>query len=135
MAITLSRDRQHPRAGPVSGRASGENPSLIVEFKPDDTINPMNLSLPRNGHVTSVVTASVLAFTLTSSVYYSSSQSIRKQFNISHEVFSLWAALYVLKFTVRPVFWALISEMYGRQMLFIITLVCVTLAQRPAVLI
>ena len=42
-----------------------------------------------------------------------------EQFDVSQEVATLGISLFVLGFAIGPLFWAPLSEMYGRQVLFI----------------
>jgi MFS family permease len=93
----------------------------IVEFGPGDADNPMNFSPARKWFITSIVTTSILAITLTSSAYSSSATQIMDEFGASREVFALGVSLFVLGFTVGPALWAPLSELYGRQILFVVT--------------
>ncbi len=94
---------------------------FIVEFPEGDAGNPMNFPNWRKWLITTIVTLSVLAVTLTSSAYSASSQQVRAEFGASSEQFSLGIALYVLGFAVGPSLWAPLSELYGRRIWFIIT--------------
>lgn len=109
----------HP-SSPYHGSGTALDP-FVVEFGVGDPRNPMNFSAARKWMITSVVTLSVFAVTLTSSAYSGSADQIREEFNSSREVFALGISLYVLGFAVGPALWAPLSELYGRQVLFIIT--------------
>jgi len=47
-----------------------------------------------------------------------------RQFGTSEEVGTLGLSLFVLGFAIGPLFWAPLSEMYGRQILYFTTLAC-----------
>ncbi|KAI1378153.1 major facilitator superfamily domain-containing protein [Hypoxylon crocopeplum] len=94
---------------------------FIVEFVAGDPHNPMSFSAAKKWFITSIVTASVFAVTLTSSAYSGSAKNIIAEFDISSEVYTLGVALFVLGFAVGPALWAPLSELYGRQILFITT--------------
>jgi MFS family permease len=94
---------------------------IIVEFPPGDPTNLMNFTPTRKWFITFIVTVSILAITLTSSAYSSSAAQVMAEFDSSPEVFALGVSLFVLGFAVGPAFWAPLSELYGRQILFITT--------------
>jgi MFS family permease len=94
---------------------------IVVEFSPGDIRNPMNFPTPKKWLITSIVTMSVFAVTLTSSAYSGSAEQIIEEFHTSSEVFALGISLYVLGFAIGPALWAPLSELYGRRILFIIT--------------
>ncbi|OAL57101.1 putative MFS transporter [Pyrenochaeta sp. DS3sAY3a] len=94
----------------------------VVRFSPGDTRNPRNFPLRQKWLITSMVTISVFAVTMTSSAYSGSSNEIQIEFSISSEVNALGVALFVLGFAIGPLLWAPLSELYGRQLLFKTTL-------------
>jgi multidrug resistance protein len=94
---------------------------FVVDFRANDPQNPMNFSSARKWLITSIVTLSVFAITLTSSAYSGSSEGIILEFNCSTEVYALGISLFVLGFAVGPALWAPLSELYGRRILFITT--------------
>ena len=79
---------------------------FIVEFLPNDPLNPMNWSLARKWLYTVIVTLSVFVVTLTSSAYAASANEVIAEFNISKEVFSVGVSLFVLGFAIGPAVWA-----------------------------
>jgi MFS family permease len=107
-------------SNPYHGSGTPEDP-FVVEFLPGDPLNPMNFSSTRKWLITAIGTLSVFAITLTSSAYSSSTKEIKAEFNVSGEVFAVGIALFVLGFAVGPALWAPLSELYGRQVLFITT--------------
>lgn len=94
---------------------------VLVEFTPGDPTNPMNFTPAKKWFITFIVTISILAITLTSSAYSSSAAQVMAEFDASPELFALGVSLFVLGFAVGPAFWAPLSELYGRQVLFITT--------------
>ncbi|KAH7410875.1 major facilitator superfamily domain-containing protein [Cadophora sp. MPI-SDFR-AT-0126] len=94
---------------------------FVVEFLSNDPQNPMNFSTSRKWLITSIGTLSVFAITLTSSAYSGSAKEIRNEFNVGTEIYTLGISLFVLGFAVGPAFWAPLSELYGRRILFITT--------------
>ena len=109
-----------PRQSPYNGAGTASDP-FVVEFLPGDVRNPMNFSNQKKWIITSIVTMSVFAVTLTSSAYSGSAEQIIEEFDASSEVFALGISLYVLGFAIGPALWAPLSELYGRQILFIVT--------------
>lgn len=91
---------------------------FLVRFPQGEPRNPMNFPARKKWIITSIVTTSVFAVTMTSSAYSASSNQIREAFAISPEVNALGVALFVLGFAIGPCLWAPLSELYGRQPLF-----------------
>ena len=110
-------EEAHP---PYSGQGTVSEP-YIVEFLHCDPDNPMNFPSWRKWLITSISTCSVFAVTLTSSAYSASADQIIVEFNTNSELFAAGIALFVLGFAVGPALWAPLSELYGRQILFIVT--------------
>ncbi|KAJ6787898.1 hypothetical protein PWT90_01881 [Aphanocladium album] len=110
---------QDPEAGEVDASLGHTNNPIIVEFRPGDPSNPLNFPAHKKWLITTVVTASVFAVTLTSSAYSASSEQILAEFHSSKEVFALGISLFVFGFAVGPPVWAPVSELYGRRILFV----------------
>ncbi|KAF3028233.1 hypothetical protein E8E15_010217 [Penicillium rubens] len=116
-----------------------EDDPFIVEFQKDDPGNPMNWGQSRKWFIAAIATLSVFAVTFTSSAYSVSANEVFKDFDISTEVFIVGLSLFVLGFAIGPAVWVrfdgailftyythsanigLRSELYGRQILWIIT--------------
>jgi MFS family permease len=111
---------EYLRQSPYNGAGTASDP-FVVKFLPGDVRNPMNFSNHKKWLITSIVTMSVFAVTLTSSAYSGSAEQIIEEFHASKEVFALGISLYVLGFAIGPALWAPLSELYGRQVLFIVT--------------
>lgn len=102
------------------GNGTVDDP-FVVEWLPQDPQNPMNFSSLKKWFITSIVTLSVLAITLTSSAYSGSASVLLVEFDTSRELISLGVSLFVLGFAIGPACWAPLSELYGRRILFIAT--------------
>lgn len=70
--------------------------------------------------ITGIATLSVFAVTLTSSAYSASAGPVTQEFHARNELFQAGVALFVLGFAVGPALWAPLSELYGRQTVFIV---------------
>lgn len=103
------------------GEGTDEKP-YIVEFQPNDGLNPKEFSGPKKWFIVAIISTSVLAVTLTSSAYSSSAVAIERDLHASSELFAGGIALYVLGFAVGPALWAPLSELYGRYIFFATTL-------------
>ncbi|KAJ5710586.1 Major facilitator superfamily domain general substrate transporter [Penicillium malachiteum] len=108
------------KAAVYEGRGTEEDP-FIVEFQKDDSGNLMNWGSFRKWFITFIATTSVFAVTLASSAYSASSDEIFEDFDISTEVFTLGLSLFVLGFAIGPALWGPLSELYGRQKLWVVT--------------
>lgn len=110
---------------PYPGSGTQEDP-FLVQWIPDDPRNPMLFSQTTKWLITSIVAVATLAVTLLSSAYTGGLAEIMMQFDIGREVATLGVSLFVLGFAIGPLFWAPLSELFGRQILFIGTYAVLT---------
>lgn len=103
-AATDSSEGEVEKSQIYDGQGTEEDP-FVVEFQKDDASNPMNWSQLRKWFITVIVTLSVFAVTLTSSVYAGSANEVIEDFNISAEVFIVGVSVFVLGFAIGPVVW------------------------------
>lgn len=101
---TASDPGEVEKSQPYDGHGTEDDP-FVVEFHKDDPGNPMNWSQPRKWFVTTIVTLSVFAVTLTSSAYSVSANEVFRDFDISNEVFILGLSLFVIGFAIGPAVW------------------------------
>ena len=92
-----------------------------VEFIPRDARNPLNFGMFKRWTITVLIAFATLAISFASSAYSGGIAEIMQEFNCSEEVATLGISLFVLGFAIGPLLWAPLSEMYGRQLLFIST--------------
>jgi multidrug resistance protein len=107
------------------GKGTEAEPYL-VEFIPDDPRDPMNFSQFKKWFITLTVAIATLAVAFVSSAYTGSTEQIIAEFGCSQEVATLGVSLFVLGFAIGPLLWAPLSELYGRQLLFIVTYAILT---------
>ncbi|KAF5010993.1 hypothetical protein FDECE_2863 [Fusarium decemcellulare] len=102
------------------GFGTQEDP-YVISWIPDDPRNPMGWSTFMRWFITVTAALATLAVTLVSSAYTGGITGIIAEFDISSEVATLGVSLFVLGFAIGPVLWAPLSEVFGRQVLFITT--------------
>lgn len=83
----------------------------MVEFLPNDPVNPMNYSNRTKWTITMLAAFVTLAVAFVSSAYSGGIPEIVKEFHTSEEVATLGIALYVCGFAVGPLLWAPFSEL------------------------
>jgi sugar phosphate permease len=98
----------------------------LVEFIENDPRNPMLFPQWKKWLITIDMAIATLAVAFVSSAYTGGVAQLLEQFRVSSEVITLGVSLFVLGFAIGPVFWAPLSELYGRQTLFTITYGCLT---------
>ncbi|KAF8848819.1 MFS general substrate transporter [Acephala macrosclerotiorum] len=103
-----------------SGSGTEEDP-YIVEFLHNDPRNPRNFSTRGKWFITILVAVATLGVTFDSSAYTGGMRQIIQQFDVNEEVATLGISLFVLGFAIGPLLWAPLSELYGRQIVFIAT--------------
>ncbi|CAI7609257.1 unnamed protein product [Penicillium manginii] len=110
---------------PYPGSGTEDDP-YAVTWIPEDPRNPMNFSEFRKWFLTAVVAIATLAVALVSSAYTGGVAEIEAEFGIGSEVATLGVSLFVLGFAVGPLLWAPLSELFGRQILFVTTYAALT---------
>ena len=110
---------------PYPGKGTQEDP-YQVEWILNDPINPLNFPGWKKWFITLTMAFSTLSITFSSSAYSGCILQIMEEFNVSQEVAITGVALFVLSFAIGPGIWGPLSELYGRQMLFIGTYGVVT---------
>ncbi|KAF7504779.1 MFS siderochrome iron transporter 1 [Endocarpon pusillum] len=105
---------------PYRGSGTEQDP-YQVEFIPHDPRNPMAFPAWKKWGITIVMAIATLAVAFVSSAYSGGIRGILMEFKASQEVGILGISLFVLGFAIGPLLWAPMSELYGRQILFIVT--------------
>ncbi|KAL8722819.1 MAG: hypothetical protein Q9225_000768 [Loekoesia sp. 1 TL-2023] len=108
--------RSHHYAG-----SGTEDDPYVVEFLPDDPRNPMGFSMFRKWTITLLVAFVTLAVAFVSSAYSGGIVEIVKELHTSEEVATLGISLFVCGFAIGPLFFAPLSELYGRQIILFCT--------------
>lgn len=102
------------------GAGTEEDP-YVVEWIDDDPRNPMLYSNTKKWCLTMLVAIATLAVAFVSSAFSGGASQVVAAFGISEEIFTLGISLFVLGFAIGPLLWAPLSELFGRQILYIIT--------------
>lgn len=98
-----------------------------VEFDgPDDPLCPFNWSRTQKFTNGFVMTFPSLALVWGSAIYGSSMEMIEEVFHVGQAVSALGVSLYILGFACGPVFWGPLSEVYGRRLPLICSLIGLT---------
>jgi len=102
------------------GSGTDKDP-YIVGWTVDDSRNPLLFSDGREWLWTMLVALANMAVALATSAYTAPAKELTTDFGISQEVSELGFSFFVLGFSVGPVFWGPLSELYGRQTVFVET--------------
>ncbi|OKO98010.1 hypothetical protein PENSUB_9590 [Penicillium subrubescens] len=105
---------------PYAGSGTEQDP-FVMEWIPNDPRNPMQFNPRIKWLYTVIVAFAILAVSLASSAYAGSISEVLKDMDVSEEVATLGVSLFALGFAVRPLLWAPLSELVGRQVVFLIT--------------
>ncbi|ORY31964.1 major facilitator superfamily domain-containing protein [Naematelia encephala] len=89
--------------------------TLVTWDGPDDPENPQNWPRTKKVGVTALLGFTTMSATFASSIFSSASPYVAKQYGISSEVGILGLSLYLLGFTVGPIVFGPVSEVYGRK--------------------
>lgn len=100
------------------GQGTEDDP-YVVQWIDNDPRNPMLYSEVKKWSLTMLVALATLAVAFVSSAYSGGANEVIMEFGCSREVFTLGISLFVLGFAIGPLLWAPMSELFGRQVLFI----------------
>jgi hypothetical protein len=103
---------------PYKGSGTEQDP-YRVEFLPEDPRNALQYPTVKKWILTNVVALATLAVSFASSAYSGAITKVIAEFGCSEETATLGTSLFVLGFALGPLIWAPISELYGRQVVFI----------------
>ncbi|KAJ5663222.1 Major facilitator superfamily domain general substrate transporter [Penicillium longicatenatum] len=116
---TLLTDKVRHHGYPGSGTT--EDP-YVVDWLPNDPKNGFNMSPGMKWVIVMICAFNTLACSLASTIFSGAILQLKDYFHISDEVSILTVSLFVLGFAVGPVIWGPLSELYGRQAIYLITL-------------
>ncbi|KAJ7046532.1 MFS general substrate transporter [Mycena alexandri] len=111
-----------------SGSGTKEDP-YIVDFSEGDPENPLNFHNCKKWIITSQLAFATWTISFSSSVYSGGLEAMARDLHISDNVAILGLSLYVLGFALGPLIFAPMGEMYGRRLVFFITLASYTVFQ------
>ncbi|OHE93784.1 major facilitator superfamily transporter [Colletotrichum orchidophilum] len=107
------------------GQGTHEAP-YVVDFLPDDAHNPQTFPKWKKWTYTIEQAIATLAVAFVSTAYSGGIAEVIRDFKVSTEIGILGVSLFVVGFAVGPLMWAPMSELYGRQYLFIATYMALT---------
>ena len=110
---------------PYQGNGTEEEPFAVV-WMDNDPRNPLQWSYSYKWVIVLSSAFSVLGVTFASSAFSGGIRGLVEEFHTSAEVAILGLSLFVLGFAVGPLVSAPLSELYGRQVLFLVTFGCFT---------
>ncbi|KXG53352.1 Major facilitator superfamily domain, general substrate transporter [Penicillium griseofulvum] len=105
---------------PCEGSGTEEDP-YVVQWMPKDFRNPLQLKPSMKWFITVVAAIETLVVALVSSAYTGGLLQIKENFGTTTEIATLGVSLYVLGFALGPLIWAPMSELFGRQIVFVTT--------------
>ncbi|KAI1419991.1 MFS general substrate transporter [Xylaria sp. FL1777] len=100
------------------GTGTEEDP-YVVEWLPRDPRNPFGFSMGKKVFITIVMALSSLSVSFSSSAYLSPAALIAQDLKTTQEVVTLGIFTFNLGQAFGPFFWGPLSELYGRQVVFV----------------
>ncbi|WVF71132.1 hypothetical protein IAT40_005929 [Kwoniella sp. CBS 6097] len=99
------------------GKGTIDEP-FLVDFGPEDPTNPYNWSKKYRWFLTLLIGITALCPPFTSVSYSSTVIEVSKDFGMSRELATAGISLFILGNAIGVLFWAPLSEIYGRQLAF-----------------
>lgn len=94
---------------------------FVVTWIPEDAGNPMNWGKGMKWTITMIVALECFVTAFCSSAFSGALRELVIHFHASVTLVTAGISLFVLGFAVGPLIWAPLSEIYGRQIIFIVT--------------
>lgn len=120
LLFNLAYINDHIASHGYKGSGTDEDPYL-VEWLDDDPRNPMRFPDGVKWCWTMLVAITTLSTAIATSAYSAPANEVMRDLLIGQEVFELGLSMFVLGLALGPLLWAPLSEMYGRQIIFTIT--------------
>ncbi|CAD6441815.1 a885c55f-be78-4de0-9c0c-bf4f920501b5 [Sclerotinia trifoliorum] len=122
----LKRVLSRPNAKPYRTKHIVDDQPYInenghLDFGPGDIENPKNWSKARRWYITVVSVLLVVNATFASSSPSGCLTGIEREFHVSAEVSALVISVFLLGYCFGPLFWAPLSEFFGRRWIFYIS--------------
>ncbi|KAL8365868.1 hypothetical protein RB595_004581 [Gaeumannomyces hyphopodioides] len=128
------RSRESRRPLPAFGAGKPFPPSLpdreeyVVEFDgPDDPMHAQNWSLNKKLATAAMLGYTTMTSSFASSIFSAATRAVAAEFHVSTEVGLLGVSFFVLGFAFGPTLWAPLSELKGRRMPIVISMLGFTL--------
>jgi multidrug resistance protein len=102
------------------GKGTAEEP-FVVTWIPNDPGNPMTLNKAHKWAIVMLHAFATLIVALDSSAYSGTFIELTQEFRRDSTIITLGVSLFVLGFAIGPLLWAPLSELYGRQIVFLIS--------------
>lgn len=122
IALLTSHSRLTPAilAHDWPGHGTDSDPYKI-DFLPSDPGNPMAMPGWKKWMITVIMAIGTFSVTSSSTTFSGAIPQIQEDFGIAKVVATLTVSLFVLGFVIGPMLWAPLSEMYGRQYIYLLT--------------
>lgn len=105
---------------PYEGSGTTEDP-YIVTYIPQDAGNPFNWSGKFRWFITTIVAIETLSVAFASSAFSGAIRELIVDLGASTELITAGISLFVLGFATGPLIFAPLSEIYGRQIIFVVS--------------
>ncbi|KAK6407812.1 MFS siderochrome iron transporter 1 [Elasticomyces elasticus] len=105
---------------PYDGSGTEDDP-YVVTWIDHDPRNPMLYGKVKKWSLTMLVAIATLAVAFVSSAYSGGAEEVIREFGCSQEIYTLGLTFFVLGFAIGPLLWAPLSELFGRQVLYVTT--------------
>ncbi|ETS64313.1 hypothetical protein PaG_01157 [Moesziomyces aphidis] len=117
-----------PQADPAALGAEADEDVIWVDFPPDDPENPFNFSTTRKWCITILGVLFTAEVAATASAYVPGIPSMERDLGITnHELSLLGIAVYPLGFALPPLVLAPLSEVFGRNPMYLVCHLCYTI--------
>ncbi|KAF9076925.1 major facilitator superfamily domain-containing protein [Rhodocollybia butyracea] len=125
--VATKKNEKQVVAEPVVHDIPVQEETVVTWDGPDDPNNPQNFSFGRKCSITFVICLLTICTTFASSAPAIASQRLIEQFGITEEVSDLVTTLFLLGYVTGPIFWGSGSEIFGRQLVLLLSMTVYTI--------
>ncbi|KAK2130661.1 MFS transporter [Fusarium oxysporum II5] len=116
---STSEGPSHPEGARATGALDSSSSATTIEWTDRDADHPYNMSSGRKWIIVIVISFSSLCVTCASSIYSTTYSQIMIEFHTSHELATLGLSLYIWGMGVGPLVLGPLSELYGRRVIYL----------------
>ncbi|BFZ65329.1 Synaptic vesicle transporter SVOP [Saitoella coloradoensis] len=107
---------------------------ILVKWKRGDPTNPRNFPAWQKWYIVGAVTLLEVMISVTNGQYSSGTEGVQKDFHVSEQIATLGQSLFVLGLAIGPMLLGPFSEVVGRKVIYIISVIVFGLFQIPCAL-
>ncbi|KAK9450728.1 major facilitator superfamily domain-containing protein [Limtongia smithiae] len=117
----VAREAAECSALNISSEETVQDTMLEVVWEPDDPQNPLNFSAFRKWVATIITSVGALCVAMSSSIYTATYDDLEEEFGVNEITVITGLTVFVFGMGAGPMFYAPLSEFYGRRIIYLVS--------------